>query len=77
MDRRSLIKGIGAAICAGLTPRFVPSLLEEPLRGASVGYVFVDEHLMDALPYCGRPFAEMLNEYLPTSLLERKINETK
>lgn len=32
MDRRQLIKGIGAAICAGLTPTFVPDLISEPKK---------------------------------------------
>ena len=27
MNRRNLIKGIGIALCAGLTPSFIPSLV--------------------------------------------------
>lgn len=33
MNRRELIRGIGAAICAGLTPTFIPSLV-----GATSGF---------------------------------------
>lgn len=47
MNRRELIKGIGAAIIAGFTPRFIPSLLDsDALPFEAPGFVMgVSEYI--------------------------------
>ena len=42
MDRRAMIKSIGAAICAGLVPPFIPRLLPEESFTMGEVWTFTD-----------------------------------
>ena len=40
MNRRELIRGIGRALCAGLTVPYIPALLADPISSVSPGFNF-------------------------------------
>lgn len=77
MDRRKfIIRSIGAAICAGLAPRFLPSLLPEAplLRGAGVRFITYEGVPPIVSPdLSSRTFHEMLSKYFTDELLQEEI----
>lgn len=76
LTRRQLIRGIGTVIAAGAVPRFIPSLVSDRIIGASVTHTWVDEKIAVAANQMGKSsmtFAQMLNEYLPQTLLREEI----
>lgn len=69
MNRRQLIKGIGAAICAGMTPSFLPSLIEPDVSKISFAS---GAELFFATRQTGKTlltFDRMLASYLTEDLL--------
>lgn len=66
MNRRELIKGIGAAICAGVVPKFVPGLIEP-------GYSALIEGEVAAKLVS---LSDMLNAYLGENLFKEELIKT-
>lgn len=53
MNRRDMIKAIGATLCAGMTPKFIPALLSQDTKLSGV----FDFQLGEEVVWCGTDYA--------------------